>query len=132
LRTFDSVRVEQKNNACVRKYVGYYRFDSPAERDALTLLYQSLCPLLNYFLPTMKLIDKVRVGSRMRKVYEKIPKSPYQRLLESPDLSDEVKAELRQRFSRYNPVLLQKQVHRAVDALMTVYEQKSLPASARI
>jgi hypothetical protein len=57
----------------------------------------------------MKLIEKVRAGSRIRKVYEKIPKSPCQRLLESPDLSDEVKAELRQRFSRYNPVLLQKQ-----------------------
>ncbi|MDR0761352.1 MAG: hypothetical protein LBF74_14795 [Treponema sp.] len=52
--------------------------------------------------------------------------------MESPDLSDEVKAELKQRFPRYNPVLLQKQVHRAVDALMTVYERKSLPASARI
>jgi hypothetical protein len=128
----DNCFVEQKNNACVRKYVGYYRFDSPAERDALNVLYQSLCPLLNYFLPTMKLIEKIKVGSRVRKVYEKIPKSPYQRLLESPDISDEVKAELKQRFSRYNPVLLQKQVHQAVDALMTVYERKSPPASARI
>jgi hypothetical protein len=115
----DNCFVEQKNNACVRKYVGYYRFDSPAERDALNVLYQSLCPLLNYFLPTMKLIGKSRVGSRVRKVYEKIPKSPYQRLLESPDLSDEVKAELRQRFKRYNPVLLQKRVHQAIDELMT-------------
>jgi hypothetical protein len=120
------VRVEQKNNACVRKYVGYYRFDSPAERDALKVLYQSLCPLLNYFLPTMKLIEKLKVGSRVRKVYEKIPKSPYMRLLASPDLSDEVKVELKQRFSHYNPVLLQKQVHQAVEALMTVYERKSL------
>jgi transposase InsO family protein len=121
---------EQKNNACVRSYAGCYRFDSPAERDALNMLYQSLCPLLNYFLPTMKLIEKVKSGSRVRKVYEKIPKSPCQRLLESPDLSDEVKVELKQRFKRYNPVLLQKQVHRAVNALMTVYERKSLPPSA--
>jgi hypothetical protein len=125
----DNCFVEQKNNACVRKYVGYYRFDSPAERDALNVLYQSLCPLLNYFLPTMKLIEKVKSGSRVRKVYEKIPKSPYQRLLESPDLSAEVKTELKERFTRYNPVLLQKQVYRALNALMTVYERKSLPAS---
>ena len=126
----DNCFVEQKNNACVRTYVGYYRFDSPAERDALNVLYQSLCPLLNYFLPTMKLIEKVRVGSKVRKVYEKIPKSPYMRLLESPDLSEEAKAELKRRFMCYNPVLLQQEVHRAVDALMTVYERKSLPASA--
>jgi hypothetical protein len=64
----------------------------------------------------------------VRKVYEKLPKSPCQRLLESPDLSDEVKAELKQRFSRYNPDLFQKQVHQAVNALMTVYERKSLRA----
>jgi hypothetical protein len=49
--------------------------------------------------------------------------------LESPDLSDEVKAERTRRFKRYNPVLLQEQVHRAVNELMTVYERKSLSAS---
>jgi hypothetical protein len=96
----DNCFVEQKNNACIRKYAGYYRFDSPDERDAFNVLYRSLCPLLYYFLPAMKLIGKARVGSRLRKVYEKIPKSPYQRLLESPDLSDEVKGELRRRFTR--------------------------------
>jgi hypothetical protein len=90
------------------------------------MLYQSLCPLLNYFLPAMKLIEKVKVGSRVRKVYEKIPRSPCQRLLESPDLPGEVKARLTRRFKRYNLVLLQKQVHRADNALMTVYERKSL------
>ncbi|MDR2741426.1 MAG: hypothetical protein LBB98_04640 [Treponema sp.] len=85
----------------------------------------------------MKLIEKVKVGFLMRKVYEKIPKSLCQRLLESPDLPDEVKVELKQPFSRYNPDLLLKQVHRAVNALMTVYKRKSLrtkgpTASARI
>jgi hypothetical protein len=93
-------RVEQKNNACVRKYVGCYRFGSPAERDALNVLYRPLCPLLNYFLPAMKLIGKINAGSRVRRAYEKIPKSPRRRLLESPDLSDEVKAEQKRRFSR--------------------------------
>jgi hypothetical protein len=52
--------------------------------------------------------------------------SPYQRLLASPDLSDEVKAELRLRYQRYNPVLLQQEVHRAVDALMEQNRQKTL------
>jgi hypothetical protein len=37
-----------------------------------------------------------------------------------------VKAELKRRFKGRNPVLFQKQVHRAVNALMTVYERKSL------
>jgi hypothetical protein len=42
-----------------------------------------------------------------------------------------VKAELTRRFKSYNPVLLQRQVHQAVDELMTVYERKSLLASVR-
>jgi hypothetical protein len=74
-------------------------------------------------------MEKVKAGSRVRKVYGKVPKSSCLRLLESPDLPDEAKAELTRRFKRYNPVLLQKQVHRAVNELMTVYERKPLSAS---
>jgi hypothetical protein len=80
---------------------------------------------LNYFLPSVKLIDKRRVGARVRKVYDK-PLSPYQRLLASPDLTGEVKAELTRRCQRYNPVLLQREVHRAVDALMELNRRKDL------
>jgi hypothetical protein len=126
----DNCFVEQKNDTCVRQYVSYRRYDTAAERDALAAVYRSLCPLLNYFLPTMKLIDKTRVGSAVRKVYEKEPKSPYQRLIESPDISDPVKVALACRYRSYNPVLLQQQVHQAINELITVYARKSLSASA--
>jgi hypothetical protein len=65
------------------------------------------------------------VGARVRRVYDK-PLSPYQRLLASPDLTDEVKAELTRRCQQYNPVLLQREVHRAVDALMELSRRKDL------
>jgi hypothetical protein len=80
---------------------------------------------LNYFLPSVKLIDKQRVGSKVRKVYDQ-PRSPYQRLLASPVLSDKAKTELRQRCQKYNPVLLQQEVHRAVDTLMELNRRKEL------
>jgi hypothetical protein len=121
----DNCFVEQKNLKCVRDYVGYRRFDTPAEHLALAAVYRSLCPLLNYFLPTVKLIDKTRVGSKVRKVYD-TPMSPYQRLLASPDVGDEAKAELRRRYQTYNPVLLQQEVHRAVQALMDLSQEKDL------
>jgi hypothetical protein len=76
---------------------------------------------LNYFLPIIKLIDKTRAGSKVRKVYDQ-PRSPCQRLLASPDPGEEVKAELRWRYQSYNPVLL----HRAVQALMEQNRQKAL------
>jgi hypothetical protein len=100
----DNRFVERKNLKCVRDYVGYHRFDTAGEHQALARLYRSLCPLLNYFLPTVKLIDRQRVGAKVRKVYDK-PRSPYQRLTASPDLSDEVRAEPGRRCQSFNPVL---------------------------
>jgi hypothetical protein len=86
----DNCFVEQKNFTCVREYVGYHRFDTPTEYQALARVYRSLCPLLNYFLPTVKLIGKQRGGSKVHKVYD-TPRSPYQRLMASPDLSEEAR-----------------------------------------
>jgi hypothetical protein len=121
----DNCFVEQKNLKCIRDYVGYRRFDTPSEHQALAAVYRSLCPLLNYFLPTVKLIDKSRVGSKVRKVYDK-PVSPYQRLMASPDLSVTARAELARRYQTYNPVFLQQEVHQAVSALMELNQQKVL------
>jgi len=125
----DNCFVEQKNDKCVRDRVGYNRFDTQAEQEALAQVYRLLCPLLNYFLPTSKLISKTRVGSKIKKVYDP-PLSPYQRLLAHPELPEKVKQELRRRYKLYNPVVLQQQVHSALNALESVYAQKSLPASA--
>jgi hypothetical protein len=75
-------RAEQKNFTCVRNFVGYYRFCSAAQTDALAAVYRSLCPLLNFFMPTVKLVSKTRI----KKVYDKKVVSPYQRLMASPDL----------------------------------------------
>ena len=125
-RKNDNCFVEQKNNSCVRNFVGYQRFSSAAERDALAAIYLPLCPLLNYFIPTQKLLSKKRVGSKIKKVYDKNVLSPYQRLLASPDLTVEAKKELAKRYKLYNPVRLQQEVHNAVDALMSLNRLRNL------
>jgi hypothetical protein len=61
-RKNDNCYVEQKNNSCVRNFVGYDRFSSRADRDALAAVYRPLCPLLNFFIPTLKLVSKTKVG----------------------------------------------------------------------
>ena len=51
--------------------------------------YQSLTPLSSFFYPALKLIGKEKQpNGRSKKIYEKIPKTPCQRLLESADLSE--------------------------------------------
>jgi hypothetical protein len=123
-RKNDNCYVEQKNNSAVRNFIGYERLTDVAQRDAMALVYRSLCPLLNYFIPTQKLLSKTRVGAKIKKVYDKIIQSPYKRLMASPDLTDEVKAELKRCFEQYNPVKLQKEVHDAVAALMKLNKKK--------
>ena len=125
-RKNDNCFVEQKNNSCVRNFTGYDRFGTPSHRDVLATLYHSLCPLLNYFIPTIKLLSKKRVGAKIKKVYDKNILSPYQRLLASEDLDDKVKAGLAKRCKQYNPVLLQQEVHKAVDALMDLNKIRDL------
>ena len=125
-RKNDNCYVEQKNNSCVRNFVGYDRFSSAAERDALAAVYSPLCPLLNHFMPTLKLVSKTRVGSKIKKVYDKKILSPYQRLPASPDLGDGVKGELVRRHGLYNPVALQREVHNAVAALMSLRKIQKL------
>jgi hypothetical protein len=125
-RKNDNCYVEQKNFACVSNFVGYQRFASDAECSALKTVYRSLCPLLNFFIPTQKLLSKTRVGSKIKKVYDKNIISPYMRLLDSPDLSDEHKAGLARLMEQYHPVVLQQEVHDAVAVLMSLNSSKDL------
>ncbi|MDR2783631.1 MAG: hypothetical protein LBB48_07335 [Treponema sp.] len=45
---------EQKNNAFVKNYAAYRRYDIREELDALNRLCQFLCPLANFFIPMEK------------------------------------------------------------------------------
>jgi hypothetical protein len=115
----DNCFVEQKNGDVVRKTVGYGRFEGQNAFNALSDVYRYLNPLLNYFYPTLRLIAKEKLPSgRYKKIYEKEPKTPCQRLLESPDLSEECKEELRLRKAALNPVDLKHALDEARDRLL--------------
>jgi len=122
----DNCYVEQKNNSCVRHFTGYDRLCSDEELNALAAIYRPLCPLLNFFIPTQKLISKKRLGSKIIKVYHKENLSPYQRLMACADLPDKVKARLGELYKTYNPVLLQTEVNKAVLALDSLKRSKEL------
>jgi hypothetical protein len=49
-----------------------------------------------------------QASGRYKKIYEKVPKTPCRRLLESPDLAEAYKAELRWRVALFNPATLKK------------------------
>jgi hypothetical protein len=121
----DNPLAEQTNYDAIRKTIGYFRFDSRLEYDAIAAVYKHLGALYNYWFHSAKLIGKAqKPDGRYRKIYEKELKTPYQRLLESPDISDECKAELRRRKAAQNPVELNRRLNDAVDNLLRINDDK--------
>ena len=108
----------------VREYIGYDRLAGLEEQALLAAVYRPLVPLLNCFMPSQKLTSKTRVGSKEIKVYD-APHSPFQRLSESAELSQEIKDALAAQRALYNPVELQHHVNKAIVRLRQRLAQAS-------
>lgn len=108
----DNAHVEQRNDTMVRKFLGYERLEFRELVPLLNYYYaEVVCPLVNHFMPSFKLSDKIRVQSRTRRVY-KAPATPYQRLMESDYLSEAQKLKLNMIHDSLNPVKLSKEERR--------------------
>jgi len=69
----DNAHIEQKNWTHVRKLLGWERYDTCEAIEAINDLYLNELPLwLNLFLPSVKVLKKVRVGSKVRRVYHRL------------------------------------------------------------
>lgn len=108
-RKNDNCYVEQKNWSVVRRAVGYARYDTPQHCQLLNDLYRLLRDYNNFFLPSMKLVEKVRDGAKVRKRYDK-PQTPFQRVLQSSTIPDVVKERLRSDYEQLNPAALHRQI----------------------
>jgi hypothetical protein len=56
--------------------------------------------------------------------YEKVPRTPFQRLFESPDVSEESKAELTRRRNASDPAGLNSRLNRAAERLLKINGEK--------
>ena len=90
----DNAHVEEKNNSVIRKFVGHDRHDTQEEVDLLNRTYRFLHLLVNWFLPSQKLLHKVRTGSHITKVYDSA-QTPCARMLARMDAPEETKQQLR-------------------------------------
>jgi hypothetical protein len=127
-RRNDTCHVEQKNFNLIRLAVGYARFDTPQEVRLLGQIYAQLRLLVNHFYPSMKLVQKQRIGSRVIKRYDS-PKSPYRRLLDCSSLEEPVKQRLRQEHRKLRPLQLKKDIAQLQDQLYRLARNKYSPAS---
>jgi len=90
--------------------LGYRRFEDPRIVDLLNDLYRSEWRLYhNLFIPSVKLLSKERIASRIFKKHDK-PKTPYQRILESNHIQKSTKEHLKALFKTLNPFKLKKTI----------------------
>jgi hypothetical protein len=102
----DQCYVEQKNYTHVRKLLGYDRIDCPRTKQLVNDLYKNEWSLLqNFFIPQVKLIEKIRVGAKYKRKHSK-PITPYHRLMECPQIAEETKKQLAAKYASLNPFKL--------------------------
>lgn len=115
-RKNDQAYVEQKNWTVIRQFVGYDRYEGIAAYQALNALYEPLRLYMNFFQPTMVLVSKHREGAKVTKRYDRA-KTPYQRTLDAPDVSDEAKRRLAEQYEQLNPAALLRQIEACQELL---------------
>ncbi len=113
----DQAHIEQKNGTHVRRLMGWDRYDTQEAVDAMNALYRGPWRLLaNLFLPSVKLEMKIRIGSRIKRIYSDA-KTPLDRLIESGK-GDPVRVEeLRLMRKRLDPFELAQDVDRKLEAI---------------
>lgn len=124
-RSNDTCWVEQKNYDIVRQMVGYYRYDTEEEIALIARLYGYLCPLVNYFYPSMKLVEKLRVGGRIRRRYDK-PATPFRRLLAVSELPKSLRVKLWYRRHDLDPFELRVQIGTIQEQLLQIARRKGM------
>lgn len=109
----DNAHVEQKNWTHVRKIMGYDRIEEERFVNLMNDLYRNELRLyMNFFQPVMKLVEKKRVGAhgeKIKRIYD-TPKTPYQRVLDCPEVSEEAKEKLRRIYEGLNPAHLRRTI----------------------
>jgi hypothetical protein len=115
-RKNDSCYIEQKNWSVIRQAAGYARYDTDAELTVLRELYIHLRLLVNFFQPCMKLVAKTRDGAKVRKRYD-TARTPYQRVLASPEVAPAAKRALSRQYRTLNPAELRRAIGRCQDEL---------------
>ncbi len=127
----DNAHIEQKNWTHVRKLLGWERYDSDAALVAMNRLYAGDLRLLqNLFLPSVKLSEKKRVGSRLVRRYD-AARTPLDRVAASRENDAESVARLTAMRERLDPFVLSRSVDSQLERIYGLANRRHSPKAAR-
>lgn len=128
----DNAHIEQKNWTHVRKLMGWDRYDTKEAVEAMNDLYRNELRLfMNLFLPSMKLQKKQRIGSKLKRVYDK-PRTPLQRVLDSKYDDPAKIARLKELRDSLNPFDLAQTVEGKLDRIYSLVNRRQSPKAVMV
>lgn len=129
-RKNDNAHCEQKNWTHVRQLFGHDRFAHPELVALMNDLYsQEWSQFTNHFKPTFKLVRREKQDGKTKRVYETTPKTPYQRLLDCPDIPEATKVKLRAQHAHLDPFELKKIIELKLKKFFTALGNRNREAT---
>jgi len=123
----DNAHIEQKNWTHVRKLLGWERYDRHEAVEAINDLYRRELRLwLNLFLPSVKLVKKVRVGSKVRRVYDG-PRTPFERVRMCGAADGEQVVRLEELRKSLDPFQLARAIERKLEGIYCLANRRLSP-----
>ena len=127
----DNCFVEQSNGAVIRQSVGYLRYDTDEEINQLNHIYKLTSLFRNFFHPVLRLKDKERDKGHITRRYF-TPKTPYQWLMESDEISKGQKRLLKKTYKSLNPLQLKQELDKAETELFKLNKEKKMRTKTKI
>lgn len=119
----DNAHIEQKNFTHVRKIFGHVRFEYPQIIPLINDLYSNELRIFqNFFQPNYKLKEKIHIGSRRLRRFE-IPKTPSQRLKNSPVVSTQIIEAFETNALSFDPFSLQRTIQNKISNIYKLLNQ---------
>lgn len=126
----DNAHIEQKNRTHVRKLFGWDRYDTQEATDAMNDLYRNELRLfMNLFIPSIKLLRKERIGSRLKRVYE-TSKTPFERVMDSTMGDPQKVAALKNLRDTLNPFDLSRAIDNKLERIYRLANTRQSPRAA--
>jgi hypothetical protein len=119
----DQAHVEQKNWMWPRQLLGYGRLEREELVPLVSALYEEVWgPLMNCFLPSLKLREKWREKSAWKKRYEPA-RTAYARLMEEGVLGRQARRALREQCAELNPFALRDELEKRLKPILAAAEE---------
>ena len=106
----DNMCIEERNNSIARRHLGYVRLDDRSVIELAREILRVACLIHNHFRPIRRMVSKNRVGAKWHRLYEKVAKTAYVRVLEQTGITADVKGKLQAFHSTLDPFRLQREL----------------------